>query len=280
MLLADCSRLAAVLVLAFVLASGCSDSSAASPDDPWRGGDLNSVLWVQTGAEYRAACIQTFDQARRGLDAALADAQHTAALEQSGDYATLPPAIVCDVDETLLDNSPYNARLLRAGTSFGIESWNTWVREAAAEPLPGARAFLEYAESRGVTVFYVTNRGVEVEAATRANLESAKFPVAAAPVDDTQLDTVLTRGDHDEAGSEKSPRRTRIAQTHRIVLLLGDDLGDFAPGARKLDRTARAKLVDDHAARWGRHWFVLPNPVYGSWRSAVGDDPFGALDVR
>jgi acid phosphatase len=36
----------------------------------------------------------------------------------------LPPALIVDIDETMLDNSPYQARLVRDGKSFDDASWN------------------------------------------------------------------------------------------------------------------------------------------------------------
>lgn len=262
-------------VISYALALACLSTSCSRQPQAETpiGNDLNSVLWVQTAAEYRALCEQTFAAATAALKLALADRSWSAALEQTGASAEArPPAVICDVDETLLDNSAYNARLLAhgKGEGFSLDTWNAWVEERRALPVPGAKAFLKACRELGVTVFYVTNRGSEVEAATRDNLRSVGFPLE-------EFDTLLTRNDIDEAGSEKSPRRTHVANTHRILLLLGDDLGDFVPNSRKASRKERAELTEQHRDQFGTRWFMLPNPIYGSWLSALGDGLRGTL---
>ncbi|MFW5636416.1 MAG: HAD family acid phosphatase, partial [Thermodesulfobacteriota bacterium] len=116
-----------------------------------------AVLWVQTAAENRAGAIQSYAAAERMLDAALADASWTAALEQTEEYEKLPPAVILDVDETVLDNSPFNARLVRENRSFDPALWADWVGREAAEPIPAAREFIQTATDKGIAVFYITN---------------------------------------------------------------------------------------------------------------------------
>lgn len=225
--------------------------------------NLHSTLWNQTAGEQDALCLQTFELATLRLDQALADSGWSAALEQQGqDFAELPPAIIVDVDETILDNSPYQAQLIAEGTEYSSESWTHWVEQRSAEPLPGAKDFLDFARRRGVTVFYVTNRNAEHEEATRANLETHGLPL------DASHDVVLVRGENDWP-SDKSPRRAMIAEEFRILLLLGDDLNDFVSGARVGDPVPRRALVEEHAAMWGKRWLVLPNAEYGSWEASL-----------
>ena len=114
--------------------------------------------------------------------------------------------MILDVDETVLDNSYYQARMIRDNTSYATATWDPWVMEAAATAIPGARAFTRYAEQKGVTVFYVTNRMANLEEATRRNLVSEGFPLH------PTVDTVLTRGERPEwAASAKGPRRSHVA---------------------------------------------------------------------
>ncbi|MFB6240663.1 MAG: HAD family acid phosphatase, partial [Gemmatimonadota bacterium] len=111
--------------------------------------DLDATLWTQVSAEYRGASIQAYRTARRQLVKALDDTTWTAALEQEEPYGGKPPAVILDVDETVLDNSAYQARLIRRGEGFGSESWDRWVREARAPAVPGALRFAQYAHRRG-----------------------------------------------------------------------------------------------------------------------------------
>lgn len=227
---------------------------------------LYSVLWFQTSAEYDANMRGAYKLATIQLDRALAEKSWTAALEQvtTLDFADKPPAIIVDVDETVLDNSFYQARLVKDDKVFSNDSWNDWVREKRATPLPGALEFTRYAASKGVTVFYVTNRDSVVEAETRANLEALTFPMRA------DEDTLLTQGERaDWASSDKSPRRAFIAQKYRILMLVGDNLGDFTGKEYKSSVAERDQLVTKYADWWGARWIMLPNPLYGSWESAL-----------
>jgi acid phosphatase len=225
--------------------------------------NLNAVLWVQTALEYEASALQAFRLAQMQLDAALADPRWTAAIEQQGDASNLPPAVIVDVDETVLDNSYYQARMIRDNASYASATWDPWVEEARATAVPGAVEFAQYAAKKGVTVFYVTNRTANLEAATRRNLAAENFPLTGT------VDTVLVRGERPEwSASAKGPRRAFVAGTYRILLLVGDDLGDFVVDGSGTpeERETRAAAQSDW---WGRRWIMIPNPTYGSWERAI-----------
>jgi len=231
--------------------------------------NLNAVLWVQTAAEYQASARQAYALAEMVLDAALADPAWSAVTEQEGAaFAGLPAAVILDVDETVLDNSPNQARQVLDDRDFTTETWHAWVREERAEAVAGALAFTRVAAERGVRVFYVTNRRHEVEEPTRRNLAALGFPLDAA------VDTVLTRDEQAEWGSDKGSRRAVIAANHRVLLQIGDNLGDFVSGVN-VDRVARQALVERYAEYWGRRWIMLPNPQYGSWDGALIGFQFG-----
>lgn len=223
---------------------------------------LDATLWLQTSAEYAAMSRQTWTTATRLLSEALSDTTWSAALEQGRGAGSLPPAVIVDVDETILDNSPYAARLIERDESFTEASWSVWVEEAKAHPVPGALEFVCAARELGVEVFYVTNRLANLEAATRRNLEVMGFPPGEGD------DVYLLLGEREEWGSDKTSRRAWVAERYRVLLLAGDDLNDFLP-ARGLSVDARAELVERHADKWGTHWIVFANPTYGSWVSAV-----------
>lgn len=223
---------------------------------------LNATLWVQSSAEFQAASRQTFAAARRALDEALADRTRVGATEDTNDDPSQPPAIISDLDETLLDNTAFEARVIRAGKTYDSRMWKEWTAEGAATPMPGAAEFLAYAQSRGVTVFYVTNRDEDERPGTHANLQRLGFPLQ------PNLETLLLRSNT----SDKSPRRREVAKAYRVLLVLGDDLNDFA-NAREASWAERNEIITRMADWWGTRWFVVPNPMYGSWeRAVIGTD--------
>lgn len=259
--------------LVVVVLAGCAAAPAPAPSTlptneiatiaAVRGDEkLNAVLWVQAAAEYRANALQAFNNARFMLERALADRTWTALGEQTGDYSALPPAVVLDIDETIIDNSPSEARRIHSGTPFTEEEWAKWVDEAKAEAIPGAVDFTQEAKRRGVTVFYISNRRGPQEAATRANMERLGFPLEA------DVDTVFLRAERPDWQGDKGSRRREVAARYRVVLLVGDDLGDFTSAASG-SAEQRARAVDEARLLWGTKWIVLPNPVYGSWERTV-----------
>lgn len=242
----------------------------ARVERPQASDDLQAVLWVQHAAEYQAICQQTFATATRQLPVALAEDSRTAAIEQFGTKVQqLPPAVIVDVDETMLDNSPYNARLIQDDKAFTPETWAAWVEERKAEPIRGALAFANRATALGITVFYVTNRDVSLQDATHDNLQRHGFPVS--------KEQLLMRNEVDQDGSEKRNRRAHVAATHRVLMLLGDDLGDFVAGSRSASAEQRSELRKRYESLFGERWFVLPNPIYGSWTKSLDDDKRASL---
>ena len=225
---------------------------------------LNAVLWAQTAVEWQFACRQSFVLARERLDQALADTTWTAAIEQTSGYGGLPPAVIVDIDETMLDNSPCEARFIREGKGFDVKMWTAWVTEASATEIPGARDFVQYAWDRGVRVFFVTNRHVLGEAATVENLRAA-FGPAIGPED------VLCKREkyqQEEWASDKSSRRAHLAATYRILLLIGDDFGDFTY-LGEVAAPERVAAGKQYASYWGTRWVILPNAMYGTWEEAL-----------
>jgi 5'-nucleotidase (lipoprotein e(P4) family) len=222
---------------------------------------LNPVLWVQTSAEYRAIASGLYRLAERQLDRALAESRWTAMPEQRerADLPLLEPAVILDVDETVLDNSPEAAARVTNRASYDPEAFDEWVRRGAADPIPGAIEFMKYALSRHVEVFLITNRIDDLKLKTLENLR--KFDIA------LPSDRVLCKADR-RASSDKSTRRSSVAARHRVLLLIGDDLSDFrsVTGARVCDRAA---LVKWYRGYWQNRWILLPNPAYGSWEQAL-----------
>ncbi|WP_225589696.1 5'-nucleotidase, lipoprotein e(P4) family [Pseudoxanthomonas sp. PXM01] len=229
--------------------------------------NLNAVAWVQTSVEYRAITTQTFRAAADHLDVALKEKNWDALVpSERGNAATgLKPAVVMDVDETVLDNSPYQARLIRDGKEYDEISWDQWVAEKKAKPLPGVVDFARAAAEKGVTILYISNRAVHLKEATLANLREAGLPVA----DDSVflgLGTVLEGCEQN--GSEKNCRRRLAGQQYRVLMQFGDQIGDFVQ-VEANTRDARQALFDEYDDWFGERWWMLPNPTYGSWEPAL-----------
>ena len=231
--------------------------------------DLHAVLWMQTAAEYRALATAIYARAVPALDRALQDPAWTAAVEQTGEYASLPPAVIVDLDETVLDNSAFQGQLVRDRTSFTEAAWVDWVRTRQAGAVPGAQTFIHAVEERGVRVFYVSNRAAAQEESTVENLRSLGLETAG--------DRVLLPGE-DGWTTDKSPRRAFVAEHYRVLMLVGDDLGDFVAIAR-LSPAERGALVDRYADRWLERWILLPNASYGSWLRALTSGLSGDREV-
>ncbi len=226
--------------------------------------NLDAVLWVRTSAEYRAAAEQVYHLARIQLEKNLdsASPSWSAALEQAVDSSGLAPAIVVDVDDTVLDSSPFQAYLISRATEFRPDLWEAWVREGTAQAIPGALDFLRWAHAQGIKVFYVSNREIDLEEATVHNLDALGFPVDPGGAD------VLSKDERSDWGLDKRSRREFVTTTHRVLLIVGDDLNDFLSVPRD-DPQARMDATRAHQAYWGVKWIVMPNPMYGRWKRAV-----------
>ena len=259
------SRRAWLVAVVLVLGLGCAGPQLAqqAPASDLSASDLlNAVLWMQRSVEYKANALTAFALARIRLDQALEDRSWTAApKEQTGAYQSLPPAIVLDIDESILDNSGYQAWMTLKGTSFDPKTWNAYVNTVTSLPIPGALEFAKYADSKGVKVFYVSNRTADEEPATRKNLEKFGFPMGGS------VDTMLMTRKQPDWGSAKGTRRVYIAKSYRILINVGDNFGDFVDEFRGTE-AERLKVMEEHKARWGREWIMIANPSYGSFESA------------
>lgn len=222
---------------------------------------IGAVLYMQKAAEYRALTYQAFNIARWQLDEDL-----------EGDNKKLipkadrkkPRAIIVDIDETVLDNSSAQAEQITKNIPFNLNDWYRWGEMRKAKAIPGSVEFLNYAVSKGVKVFYVSNRDEVQKQATIDNLKKAGFA-------DIANDNVLLR-QKDEKGnniSTKTPRREFVAQKYRIVFLIGDNLDDFSDVFERKSVADRFAETDKTKADWGNRWIVLPNAMYGTWENAI-----------
>ncbi|MFQ5415713.1 MAG: 5'-nucleotidase, lipoprotein e(P4) family [Myxococcota bacterium] len=234
---------------------GCAPSAVA----PAHG--YKAHLWATASSEYAAVTLQTYRAASRMLEPALADSTWTACIEQGAAYESLPPALIVDLDETVLDNRPFQLRMIEEHRDFDIDLWNAWVREKRADVIPGSLEFLHAADDLGIEIFYLTNREHAVEQPTRERMVELGLPI------DTEHDSVLTKHERPGWDGGKVTRRKFIAETHRVLLIVGDDLRDFV-AVQGDSRERRRGTTFVHAAMWGEKWFMLPNPIYGGWVAA------------
>ncbi len=238
----------------------------------------DAILWMQTSAEYQVLVEQVFRQAKTRLPAALVAPPGLGALENQADAGTKPPAVIVDIDEAILNNNPWQAQaVIRGQREFDPDAWDDWILRYQADALPGAISYVQAARELGIEVFYVTNRtcgdgdDCPQQEATLRNLINLGFP----DVDETKL---LMKQERPSWTSEKSSRRAEIAERYRIIQLIGDDLGDFIPGAREADLQTRRAMAVRHREHFGHTWYLLPNPVYGSWKKALGASPVSHLE--
>jgi 5'-nucleotidase (lipoprotein e(P4) family) len=210
-----------------------------------------AVLWQQTSGERRALSYQAFTLARMLLDRDL----------RMNRRIKKPRAIIVDLDETILDNSRNEGRLLKNRINFNQKDWTAWVNRAEATAVPGSVEFLRYAAARGVRVFYITNRNESQKQGTATNLEKLGFP-------NVNEQTLLVQTDL--SSSSKEARRQTVGAKYRIVLLMGDDLNDFAAVFENSKTVeSRVEAADRNKDQFGARFILLPNPMYGSWETAI-----------
>lgn len=249
---------------------------ARSPSAPTDVADdnLNAVAWMQTSTEYRANSLQTYRAALGQLDAALADPQWDALIpaDRAVPAIGLKPAVIVDIDETVLDNSPYQARLIRSGLAYDDATWAEWVAEQSARPVPGAVEFAQAADARGVTIIYLSNRTQDQRAASLANLRAVGFPV----LDESVYlgKGMPVNGCQQGSGSEKQCRRQWVSRHYRVLMQFGDQFGDFVQPRPNTGQN-RAALMEQFGNWFGERWWMLANPSYGDWQPALFDNDWG-----
>lgn len=281
-------RLSAALT-ALVLLAGCSTTTptkapaptapvapvAAAPAPTTPADDnLNAVAWSQTAIEHDLIFVQTYRDAQARLLAALADKQWDALPKD--DRGTpgkdLKPAVVLDIDETVLDNSPYQARLIKHGGEYNEADWAAWCNEQRARALPGVVEFTQFAAKHGIAVIYISNRAKDLDQATLANLRKAGLPVSG-PEAFLGLGTFVE--DCEQIGTEKSCRRQLISHKYRVLMQFGDQIGDFVTVLAN-NAGGRQKAMQPYLDWIGTRWFVLPNPTYGAWEPALFNNDYTA----
>lgn len=210
------------------------------------------VKYVRDSEEYATLTRQVY----RAAAAAVARARDTLPRRPAW-------AVVLDVDETALDNSAYQLERQAYGLPFDLASWNAWVRRREAGTVPGAGEFVAGVRAAGGRVAWITNRDETVRDATRANLVSQGL------WDDGDR---LCLRDRADSTYVKARRRAEVAsgegrcawegELAAVLAYVGDQLGDFPAAGEPLPGAGEDAL-------FGSRYFLLPNPMYGSWVSGV-----------
>ncbi len=255
------SRIVGLFLFALVIAP--TNSSLAQQRDVNLDKRYNALAWMQNSAEYAQLCKQTYRMALTQLSVGLRDKKWSADEVQDflGGFENKTPAVILDVDETVLDNSAFNARNILKGEAYKTETWNAWCEEGQADAIPGSLEFVKAAHAMGVKIFYVTNRRDVVKAATVKNLRRLGFPVSKS--------TMLTKNADKGRGDDKLTRRAMIAEKHRIILLIGDSMSDLCSGMDSDETEERNETARKKTDLLGTRWIVMPNPVYGGWERAL-----------
>jgi len=206
---------------------------------------IYSVLWQKTSAEYRALAHQAYNLATLRLKSALKEEHQK------------PLAIIADLDETVLNNSEFEALSILEGLNF-YNDFMQWVDEEGSSAVPGSYKFLNLAAVNGVEIFYISNRDEKYREGTLKNLQKLGFP-------NSDNDHILLRN----GDSNKQPRRDLVSNKYEIILLLGDNLIDFLDVFRKKTIEQRYASVDSLKAEFGNKFIILPNPMYGEWEKTI-----------
>ena len=232
------------------------------------------LLWVKHAAEFQAIARQVYASATADLEGYIADTSWSA-MPQQQDAAHLPPAVILDVDETVVSNIDFQLTFERPFANHKLDTWSSNYDSLA---IPGVKNFVAAARAAGVTVFFVTNRPCEL---IEGNEDPC--PQKTTTVDDIREvgievspEFVMLSGEQPGWDREKLVRRKLIAESYRVIMLIGDDFGDFVPCARHKvvapcttpgTRASRAEALDKYDEFWGAGWYILPNPMHGSWTS-------------
>ncbi len=243
-----------------------AEQNLTATDPTWSHEGLDAVAWVQTSAEYAVIARQVYQMASMHLQKALDDPQWTALPDQASQLdhdSSLMPAVILDLDETVLDNSGFQAECVLGDRNFTPKAWRTWVLQEKARLVPGAKSFLELCRAADVAVLFVTNRKSDVESSTKSNLQ--KLGVIPAGDDDS----IFSKGEQAGWGSDKTSRRDHLAKKYRILMMVGDDLNDFVFAGRNVNDQQRRDASQKYQDYWGTKWFLLPNPCYGGWERSL-----------
>ena len=243
-----------------VLATGCAQKTEEKKEENKSGDNKITLtydqlrsrentmgsLWYQNAAEVDALYQQGYNVATSKLKELLKQP------------TSKPYSIVLDIDETVLSNIPFQVKMIKDGTAFNPKLWDEWVQKAEATPVAGAKEFLQFADKNKVQIYYISDRTDAQVDATIKNLEAQGLPVQG-------RDHLMFKKEGDKS---KEGRRQEVLKHTNLVMLFGDNLVDFAEFSTKSEAD-RDKMFEQLKAEFGDKFIIFPNPMYGSWESAV-----------
>jgi 5'-nucleotidase (lipoprotein e(P4) family) len=197
------------------------------------------IRWVRVSAEYEALVRQTYRMAE-------AHVEREARSRASGTWG-----VILDADETVISN--LTQQIEQQGKKYDEAAWAAWVKRREATALPGAKAFLAKVRELGGKIVIVTNRREPVCPDTKAVFATLGLV----------YDAMLCRTE----GADKNPRFDAVAKGTApstlpplaVVAFVGDNITDFPALSQAI------KGQDSAFTDFGTRFFVLPNPMYGSW---------------
>jgi 5'-nucleotidase (lipoprotein e(P4) family) len=214
-----------------------------------------ATLWFQRSAEYRALCYQAYNLAEWRIKEYLTHPD-----------TAKPAAVIFDIDETLLDNSPSEAINILENKPFTPAGWKAWTDQASAAPIPGGLDFCKFLAQNGIQVIYVSNRLINETESTLLNLQKWGFPNA-------DPDHLFLKSDV----SSKEIRRNLVEASYNVIMLVGDNLSDFDQVFEDRSVNFGYGAVDSLRSELGKKLIVLPNPLYGDWTKPLKGDKKGWL---
>jgi len=205
-----------------------------------------ATIWFQHSPEMKALYYQGFNLAKLRLS------------EFAKQKTQKPKAVIVDVDETMIDNSPFEAQEILESRGYTSETWKAWSDMAKAKATPGAVQFSHFCDSLGIEVIYISNRKVNEVESTLKNLDSLGFAFA-------KKENLLFKEDV----SSKKVRRDKVSEKYEIVMLIGDNLNDISEVFDNRDDDWGSTMVEKYKNEFGNRFIVLPNPMYGEWEKNI-----------
>lgn len=248
-----------IVVVGALMITSCADRGKKECSVGSQDHLMYATIWYQRSPEMKALYYQGYNLATMRL---------TEFVKQKSDK---PKAVVVDIDETMLDNSPFEAQEIIDNSGYTPESWAKWSALAKAKALPGAVEFTHFCDSLGVVVIYISNRSVSEIDATVKNLDSLGFSFA-------RKENMIFKEDV----SSKKIRRDKISEKFEIVLLIGDNLNDLSEVFENRGLDWGTSVVEQNRKEFGNRFIVLPNPMYGEWEKNIfsSKDPLNEKQKR